>query len=215
MYRLGVDAGDVDTSPTLITSAAFTALMLEMAAGTKSPEWGDWFRISDGVLANRVFGWNGESFGGFAAQAIAQSYAPITRTSANAAGDATAAVLATITMPPYVMRKSSKLRLTMDWAYVNSVATKTISVLFGGTPIASPSFTTTVATKILTEIVNADSYSAQKVYNSTSYGSTANAHVSGGVDTKAAVAIDLRCAWGAATASETITLLGYTLELIP
>ena len=67
MYRLGVDAGDVDTSPTLITSAAFTALMLEMAAGTKSPEWGDWFRISDGVLANRVFGWNGESFGGFAA----------------------------------------------------------------------------------------------------------------------------------------------------
>lgn len=198
-----------------IKEADFAALAAAVLAGTVTPAAGQEYKITDGVMTGRVFEWNGESFGGFASQPIMQSFAPLVRSSVNGAGDATDANLLVLTFPGYVMRPNSKLRITSDWSYTNSASVKTLSTKLAGVSISGPTFTTTNTAKMLTEIVNDNSLTAQKIYNGISYGSQPNAYAAGAVDTRSPFTITFSCKWNAAAASESITLIGHSIELLP
>jgi hypothetical protein len=69
--------------------------------------------------------------------------------------------------------------------------------------------------KVMLEVQNLNSLSSQKTMNGSSYGVSANPRLSSSVNTANAVAIDFKVKWGAAVASETIGLLGYSIWHYP
>lgn len=157
-----------------------------------------------------------------AAVLVAQSYMPFTRTSANGVGtnDTEYHVLASITVPAGTMGPNSRLVITFDWdTPTATVRTKTLAVFFGGILVAAPTLDSDVNahTNVFgtIEIKNLNSLASQKVWNGISYGTTSNPRVATTKDTSADVAIDFQCKWDANVASETITLLGYSIWHYP
>lgn len=147
---------------------------------------------------------------------VAQSYPSASRTSANSAGDATFSVLASVTVPGGLMNLNSKIVIIADWDFPVSSSTKTLAVDFGGSNISAPAVTTpNRAGKFLLEIQNINSLSIQKTFNAIEYGITPNTRASSSINTGSDVIIDFKCKWGAAVASETITLLGYSIWHYP
>lgn len=143
---------------------------------------------------------------------IAQSYAPVTRSSNNST-DNTYTTLATVTVKGGTMGLNDKIVIEQDWKYTNSASTKNMRVDWGGNWITAAPATTTDRSCIMLAIKNANSLTSQTMLNSTTYGS--GAEVTTSVNTAQDVAIDLRCNWGANVASESITLVGYSVWLYP
>ena len=148
---------------------------------------------------------------------VGQNYTGWTRTSTNgvATNDTDYQTLKTVTLPGGMMGANSKLVIIPDWDYLNSAATKTLAVDFGVTNISAVPATTTVMGKILIEVQNLNSLVSQKTMNGSSYGLTANARIASTENTASAVSIIFKCKWGANIASETITLLGYSIWHYP
>jgi hypothetical protein len=146
---------------------------------------------------------------------VAQSYAGWPRTSANAAGDASFLTLASVTVPGGTMGPNSKLKITLDYDYPNSASTKTLALDWGGSNISAPAYTVTAAVKIMLEIINKNSLSSQVILNGNTYTTDTSAHLTSNKDTSGDVVIDIKVKWGGATASETITLLGYSVVCYP
>lgn len=86
---------------------------------------------------------------------------------------------------------------------------------WGGSNVSGPTFTTTAALKTIIEIINKNSLSSQIILNNNNYGTDTSAHLTASKDTSGAVVIDFKVKWSAATASETITLLGYSIWHYP
>lgn len=198
-----------------VTEAEFTAIVSRTVAGTFTPLRGLRYFIGNGPLGGNIFEWNGESFGGFSVRPISVLGAPVSRSSENSANDTSELTLAQVTIPGLLMRACSKLRITSDWAYDNNATAKQMVIKLGGSNLGAPSFTTTVATKILTEVQNYNSLTAQRAFNGTNYSAQGNAHLSLTLDTRTPLLLEFRAKWGAQIASNTITLLGYTVELVP
>lgn len=213
--RVGVNS---ILAPLPLTTAEYVALAANVVANTFTPIFGARYRLTDGPAAGAVLEWNGNSFGGYHAMALVRSFATgKSRSSVNAAGDSTSAVIESITLPPYVMRQNSKFRITSEWAFNASASVKTLNVKFGGTDLAAPVINSAIiqTAKVLTEVANVNSLTAQTVYNSTSYGSVNNPMITPGQDTKLPLTLEFWARWSAAVSGETITLIGYTVELLP
>lgn len=213
-------AGPVNHPPgsvRAVSNAEYAAIAAATLAGTFQPQFGLRYMLTDGLLAGRMLEWNGESFGGFASQPIAQSFEPFSRTSANVAGDATAIVMQSVVIPPFLMRRNSKLKITVEWAFQETTSSKNFQIKFGGADIAAPNITNVAieTTKQLHEILAFNSYSAQRTFNSTSYSATGNPYISTGIETREPVPLDIMYRWGAATPAEVVTLIGFSLELLP
>ncbi len=149
---------------------------------------------------------------------IGQSYAPTLRTSNNNASaplDTDFVTLASIVVPGGTMGLSSKMVIVADWDCTSSASTKTFALDFGGANVSAPSATTSVAGKFLIEIQNLNSLSIQKTMNTVVYALTTNPRLSTTVNTAADVLIDFKCKWGASIASDSITLLGYSIWHYP
>ena len=143
----------------------------------------------------------------------------VTRNSANAAGDATAQTMATITIPPNAMGANGCVNLFTYWTYTNSANAKTIRARWGGTGgtlilSAAPTTTTSINMTKLVHNVNATNAQAFMTNSVASLGSaSAGTPGTSAVDTTAAFTIILECLWAGATAAESITLASYLVDL--
>lgn len=146
-----------------------------------------------------------------------QNAVSATRTSVNAAGDATTAILRTITVPGNVMRDNSSLAVTVFFTCTNSASTKAIVVNVGGSSLGAPTATTVASGRYYFEITNANSKTAQKAFNNANLtGAGANPLLSFSINTTQDFNVDVGARWGAAaTAGETITIEAVRVELIP
>ena len=148
---------------------------------------------------------------------IGQSYARWTRSSTNgvATNDTDYQILTSVILQAGSMGLNSKLVIIPDWDYINSATAKYLAVDFGSMNISAVPVTTTVMGKILLEIQNLNSLSAQKTMNGSSYGITANPRLSSAINTANDVTIAFKCKWGTNIASESIGLLGYSIWHYP
>lgn len=145
---------------------------------------------------------------------IAQSFAPVIRSSDNAT-DTGWVILASIVVPAGTMGANSKLVIVSDWTYTSSASVKTLAMDWGGSNVSGPAYTTTAGTKLMMEIFNVNSLTAQRILNASTFATTPAAHTSTFKDTTANVAIDLKVRWSANIANENITLLGYSVWHYP
>lgn len=145
---------------------------------------------------------------------VAQSYAGWTRSSVNTAGDIDSTVLASIVIPGGLMGANSVLRITLDWSYTNSANAKILATDWGGGTISAPSAANSSAMKSLIEIANKNSLRIQTIQNNNNYGSASRLGDTTR-DTSGDVLIDIKVKWMAAVASETITLIGYSIWHYP
>ncbi len=155
------------------------------------------------------------SSAGLLPQRVAQSYAPVTRSSNNTT-DTGWVVLASIVVPGGTMGVNSKLVIIVDWNFTNSASAKTLAVDWGGSNVSGPAYTTAAGVKLMVEIINANSLVSQKVLNASTFSlAVPSPHTSLFKDTAANVPIDIKVRWGANVASEFITLLGYSIWHYP
>lgn len=151
---------------------------------------------------------------------LAQNYTAISRVSENTAADTSFQTLTTRTLPGNTMGLHSKLVIIPEWDYNASASYKIMSVDFGATNISGievngASLPTYRMGKILLEIQNLGSLAIQKTMNGSSYGISPNARLSSAIDTTQDVVITFKVRWNAATLSETITLVGYSIWHFP
>lgn len=154
--------------------------------------------------------------GGLSPVLVAQSFAAVVRSSTNGVvtNDTDYQVIGTVNVTG--MRANSKLVVVSDWDFTNSANVKWIATDWGGSNIAAPSYTTNASVKLMIEICNANSLSAQKIMNASTFATAYTAaHTSATKDTSGTVAIDFKVKWGANVASETITLVGYSVWHYP
>jgi hypothetical protein len=145
---------------------------------------------------------------------IAQSFAPVTRSSDNAT-DTGWVILASIIVRGGTMGTNSKLVIVSDWTYTSSASVKTLAMDWGGSNVSGPAYTTTAGAKLMMEIINTNSLTTQRILNASTFTATPSAHTATFKDTAADVAIDLKVRWSANIANENITLLGYSIWHYP
>jgi hypothetical protein len=145
---------------------------------------------------------------------IAQSFAPVVRTSDNAT-DTGWIVLASIVVRAGTMGANSKLVVVTDWTYTSSASVKTLAMDWGGSNVSGPAYTTTAGAKLMMEIINTNSLTTQRILNASTFTATPAAHTSTFKDTAADVAIDLKVRWSSNISNENITLLGYSIWHYP
>lgn len=142
---------------------------------------------------------------------LAQSATP-----ASVTGTTTETTLATIPIPAGAMGANGSLRITTLWSYTNSANTKTPRVTLGGTAFFAPALSTTLTAQALTIIRNRNAMNSQVGWASGAgtlgIGSSGNANVTAAVDMSAAQ--NLLITGQLASAGETLTLEGYTVELL-
>jgi len=148
---------------------------------------------------------------------VSQSYSPVTRESTNGVGavvDTDYVALASVTVPGGLMGTNGVLRIVVDWSYTGSANNKRLTINWGGNQISSATVTTLLGAKYLVEIANKNSLSAQAIHNHTTYGA-ASRLTDQAQDTSQDVVIDFPARWEALVASETITLIGYSVWYYP
>lgn len=132
-------------------------------------------------------------------------------------GTLTETQLASIVVPAGSMGVSGQLRVTTEWSYTNSANNKTLNVKWGGiggTNFLGAIFTTTAGARFQQTIANKGSAASQKGWaSSAAFGSFPSAFVTSAIDTSAATTLVISAQL--ANTGETITLEGYTVELIP
>lgn len=148
---------------------------------------------------------------------LAKSNVPATRNSANVAGDATSAVLATVTIPANLLSGNTSAYVFALWRVTSSANVKTLSAKLGGTSIGNLSPTTNVANHAGIFIHADNSASDQKIPNGASIGMAGVAGTMLDYAKDCSVPIDLsfECNWAGAIASETITLESYMIWVFP
>lgn len=147
---------------------------------------------------------------------VAQSYAGWTRSSTNNVGvlDTDFVALSLVTIPGGLMGSNSVLRITLEWSYINSTSVKTLALDWGGSNISGPTATTSSGMKSLIEIANKNSLSIQTIQNNNNYGAASRVGDKA-VDTSTDAIISMKARWSAGVASETITLIGYSIWHFP
>jgi hypothetical protein len=150
----------------------------------------------------------------FNSTVLAQSWA-----AASGAADTNENALATITVPPGAMGLNGVLRISTLWTTTNNANAKTLRIRFSGaagTQYFSQNVASSLATGTIHLIANRGVANSQVGYPAgsaaTVYGPSGNGVVTSAVDTAAATTIVISCQ--KATAGDTITLEGYTVELI-
>jgi len=128
-------------------------------------------------------------------------------------GTTSETTLASITIPGGMMGANGSLRITPFFSVTNSANNKTLKVKLGSTAFSSLAVTTSATTTLLVAVRNRGSASSQIAMSSTGVGISTIAPQSGSVDT--AVDQVLTITGQLASTGETITLEGYTVEVLP
>ena len=131
-------------------------------------------------------------------------------------GTTTETTLATVSVPGGAMGANGALRITLLAHYTNSANTKTIRVKLGSDTFLAATLTATQTLQAMVIIRNANSASAQvatPIAMLGALGADAGAPATGTTNT--GVNQDLIITGQLTNAAETLTLLGYTIEVIP
>jgi hypothetical protein len=148
---------------------------------------------------------------------LAQKYV-----SASHTGDTTETSLATITIPANTMSANACLRVTTLWETTNNADTKTLYVRLSatsgapnGTAFIQGGNANTSNFRIQAQICNQNATNAQigSAAGLTGFGTSTGSPVTSAIDTTAITYINIDGKLG--TSSDTITLDGYTVELLP
>lgn len=140
---------------------------------------------------------------------LAQSAVPSSVT-----GTTTETVLATIPVPAGALNVNGSLRISSLWSYTNSANTKTLTVKLGATSFLNVAPTTTASFQSMNIIRNrAINSQVSFVASALSSFTTSNgAPTTGAIDMSAAQNITFTATL--ANSGETITLEGYTVEIL-
>jgi hypothetical protein len=141
---------------------------------------------------------------------LAQSAVPSSVT-----GTLTETTLASIVVPPNLVAPAGSLRIVTAWSYSNNSNAKSMRAYVGGTLFLGQSATTTSAAQWQTLVRNRGSRSSQFGYGPSAggpFGATSAANVTASIDMSAQQTIAIT--GQLASASDTITLEGYTVEVL-
>ena len=165
--------------------------------------------IATGVIATDATG-GGAGRGYQSPGVVAQS-----GTASSVTGTTSETVLATIPIPAGALGINGVLRITALWSYTNSANNKTLRINFGGTTWFNQVQTTTASAQGMTMIRNRGSVTSQVGYAisaGSAFGSTSVANATAAINM--AVAQNLTITGTLALGTETITLEGYTVEIL-
>lgn len=216
----GLGGSILDISSSSLTGFRSSILLTP----TLAPSIGSKYKLTDGLLSGKIVEWNGESFSTCGSSFTIVSKNSTTQvglfSSSNTASDTVESVIEEITIPGFLIGKKSKLRFLPIWGYTNSASTKTLIIYLytagtGDQVIASNSATTTAISNHLHELRCLDSFVNQKTSNQVGNGNTGNPLLSTSQNVTSDFNVRFKAKWGAAVASETISLLGYSIELLP
>ena len=145
---------------------------------------------------------------------VKQSFLAVPRT-CDGATDTTNVILATINVPGGLMNANGRLEVVMEWTWTGTVQ-KFLQLDWGGSNMFGPSYTTANSISHRVHIFNANSLTAQKIQNASSY-NTNGAYTAATKDTAGTVPIDIKVKWGTnpTVGSEVITLNGYSVVYYP
>ncbi|PRZ51236.1 hypothetical protein BX589_12077 [Paraburkholderia fungorum] len=139
---------------------------------------------------------------------LAQSAAPSSVT-----GTTATTTLASIPIPAGVMGVNGALRLTLNWSTTNNANTKTVAVTLGGTQVYSTGNQSVLSVQTQINIRNRNSQSSQVTSASiVTFGGSGSAVTTTSIDMTQARTLAITGTLG--SSSDTLTLEGYTLELL-
>lgn len=137
-----------------------------------------------------------------------------TATAKSHTGDLIETVLATVKIPAGVLGEAGSVRIHTLWSHTNSANNKTMKVKVGAVEYLSAVATTSPASSVVTHIYNRDNANNQVGGSGNgSYGALSAALPTGTLDT--GEEFDLTITAQLALATETITLEGYVVEVLP
>lgn len=127
-------------------------------------------------------------------------------------------VMGTVLIPGNFVGVNGQLRINTYWTFTNSANAKTVKLRLGGlagTQISGGSFTTIPAARVFTNMIAANSTASQNSYFETSRGTDGLVTLGSLFTTAVDMTQNQNLAITAqlASAGETITLVGYTVEL--
>jgi hypothetical protein len=143
---------------------------------------------------------------------LAQSGVP-----ASVTGTTAETVLASITIPGGMIGANGSLRVTAAWSHTNSANTKRPIVKLGSTAFTSVPVTNSTSSQTMTVIRNRGATNSQVSAGSAVFGigGTSNAAVTSAIDTTVDQVLSIRGQLTIGDGSESITLEGYTVEVLP
>lgn len=181
------------------------------AAKPAAPNVGDRIQLTD--YGNRIFYWTGTLWVADSARPFAQSGA-----SSSVTGTTTKTTLAQVTIPGGMMGSNGVLRISPIWTWTNSANTKVAELMLGNTSIFALSASTSGEFAQIFNLRNRGSQSAQiggipGNQTSSSFAVTGGTPNTFGVDTSIDQVLSFKATL--ANTGETITLEGYTVEVLP
>lgn len=151
-------------------------------------------------------------------RAVATKSGPVTLAQSAVASSVTGTlsetVLASVTIPGGMMGPNGALRVTATWSYTNSANTKRPIVNFGGVQFQSIPFSTVASSETERTIRNRGATNSQVCVGlaATGFSSTSSATITSSIDTRVDQVLTL--SGTLANITETITLEGYTVEVL-
>ena len=207
LATLGVDGWDI-TNPIIPT---LTPYLTTWAAKPLAAAVGKGQRICVSDLGFKLFYSNGTSW-------VADTNAPLAQTAvaASVTGTTNETTLGTIVVPAGMMGASGMLRITSLWSHVASANAKVLRTRFGGTEFATLTSSVTLASwQSFVHIRNrtaATQVGFPAAGGNSGLGAATVAVTPGAIDTTVDQSILLT--GQLASAGETITLEGYTIEVL-
>lgn len=144
------------------------------------------------------------------ARVLSQSGAAVSVT-----GTVAETALASYTLKGGTMGRNCSLRITTLWSTTNSANNKTLRVKLGGTAFMSPTLTTAASANAVSILRNKNNVGSQVFFTpgSVMFTSSSSAVSTASINTAADQLIEIT--GQLANTGETITLEGYTIEILP
>jgi len=161
------------------------------------------------MRAQSGVGFSGGGIGLKSAGVLAQSAVP-----ASVTGTLSETTLATIAIPAGAMGVNGALRISTLWSYTNSANNKTLKIVLGGVQVQGITVTTSSAMNHIAVTRNRGAANSQITqFNSGApFNVASQSNITTAVDTSQAQ--NLTITGTLANTGETITLEGYTVELL-
>lgn len=192
-----------ENSANAVTISDMSGLLIEGASSLALVSMNQWVELqSDGTQWLIVGGNKG------AVRVLAQSGAPSSVT-----GTTTTTALATIPVPGNALGTAGALRVTAYGSVTNNSNAKSFSVSLGGVTFVTGATSSSAGFNFQTVLRNQNNSKAQTVFPSlNSYGATSTAAPSYSIDTTQQQ--NLVISGTLANAADTLTLQGYTVEIL-
>lgn len=193
------------------TLRMFTGLSTDPKPGLAETDIGCHLVLTD---RRQIYVWDGDQWMPFAGGRIVIESRNVfaQRASANGTGDTSPVTLATVRIPSVLLHVNAALRISSLWRYPNSAASKKLRHYSEGNQLFELPVTTTVNAGVVSWLYWQGAMNNGWVPQFNGDGGSATSVVNITDDYSVDRSINIACAWGGATLSETITLDRYMVE---